>query len=126
MAHNRTRSGGVTRRALVASGVGLAAVAAAGCSRTEGGAPAVQKQAVTIRWSTWGNSANPMVQAVAQWLALFKQQQPHITVEPETQEGNWQEKNLTQWLAGTGPDVSGAVNQFLPTWSRKGLLLVLD
>jgi len=67
-----------------------------------------------------------MVQAIDQAMVLFKTQHSYITVEPEPQESGWQAKNLAQWLAGTGPDVSGAVNQYLPTWSRKGLLVILD
>lgn len=88
--------------------------------------PAATQPPASFRWSTYGNSTDPMVQAVEQGLALFKHQYPYITVEPESQEPGWQQKNLSQWLAGTGPDVSGGVNQFLPTWSRKGLLLILD
>ena len=117
-----------SRRAMLAGAVASAGPALAAClpGRDQGSAPAAPKEPVTIRWSTYGTSTDPMVQAVDQGLALFKQQLPHITVEPEPQGPGWQEKNLSQWLAGTGPDVSGAVNQFLPTWSRKGLLVILD
>jgi multiple sugar transport system substrate-binding protein len=124
----RQSTRGRTRRAALATAAGLpAALSSAAClpGRGEGGPPA-SKEPVTIRWSTWGNSANPFVQAAEQGLALFRQQQPHITVVPEPQEAGWQEKNVSQWVAGDGPDVSGATNHFLPTWSRKGLLLILD
>ncbi len=116
-----------TRRVLLAA-TALAPVAVAACAtgRQDVQPGTASKEPATIRWSTYGNSTDPMVQAVEQGLALFKQQQPHITVEPESQGPSWQEKNVSQWLAGTGPDMSGAVNQFLPTWSRKGLLLILD
>lgn len=125
-AHSRVA---VTRRSLLgavpllASG---AALAACGSARTEMAPAAQSKQPVTLRWSTYGTGTDPFVQAAEQGLALFKQQQPHVTVEAEPQAAGWQEKNLSQWLAGTGPDVSGAANQFLPSWARKGVLAMLD
>jgi multiple sugar transport system substrate-binding protein len=116
------------RRALAATAAGSMTAATAACvpGRPDGAATTASKEPVTVRWSTWGNSANPFVQAAEQGLAIFKQQQPHITVQAEPQEAGWQEKNVSQWVAGAGPDVSGATNHFLPTWSRKGLLLILD
>ena len=97
-----------TRRALLAVTLAAGAPALAAClpGRDQGSALAAPKEPVTIRWSTYGTSTDPMVQAVDQGLALFKQQLPHITVEPEPQGPGWQEKNLSQWLAGTGPDDS--------------------
>lgn len=79
---------------LVASG---AALAACGPARP-GAAPEItqSRQPVTLRWSTYGTGTDPFVQAAEQGLALFKQQQPHITVEAEPQAAGWQEKNLSQ------------------------------
>ena len=99
----------------------------AACGAGSQQAPAAASKApVTIRWSTWGGANHPMVQAASQGLALFKQQQPHVTVEAEPQETGFADRNLAQWLAGTGPDISGGSNEIPMNWSRRGLLLKLD
>jgi multiple sugar transport system substrate-binding protein len=86
---------------------------------------------VTLRWSTWGDAANPMAEGAAKGIELFRQQFPHVTVTAEPQVSTpggptWQEKNFAEWLAGTGPDVSGSCCATLPDWGRQGILLNLD
>ncbi|MBI3971023.1 MAG: sugar ABC transporter substrate-binding protein [Chloroflexi bacterium] len=105
--------------ALAACAPGAAQQGPAGGTRT--------KQPVTLRWSTWGNDKNPMVEAAAKGAALFKEKLPHVTVEPEPQVStpggqSWRDKILAKWLSGTGPDVSGNCCASLPDWGRQGLL----
>jgi len=86
---------------------------------------------VHLRWSTWGDDKNPMVQGAARGLEIFSQKFPHIRVTAEPQIStpgglSWTEKNYAEWVAGTGPDVSGACCATLPDWGRQGLMLNLD
>jgi multiple sugar transport system substrate-binding protein len=104
------------------------------CAPGGGGEPEPQpasKQPVTLRWSTWGDAANPMVEGAAKGIELFRQKFPHVTVIAEPQVSTpggptWQEKNFTEWMAGNGPDVSGSCCNTLPDWGRQGILLDLD
>jgi multiple sugar transport system substrate-binding protein len=128
-----------TRRALARAAAALAGTAVvggtaacgAGPAGGGGAAPAGGGAPVTIRWSTWGNENNPMVEGAAKGVDLFRQRFPHVTVLPEPQISTpggptWQEKNFAEWLAGSGPDVSGSCCATLPDWGRQGILLTLD
>lgn len=89
------------------------------------------KQALTLRWSTWGDDKNPMADAAGKAAGLFKEKFPRVTVEPEAQVStpggaSWRDKILAEWLAGTGPDVSGNCCASLPDWGRQGLLVNMD
>src|SRR5687768_10089106 len=110
----------LSRRGVVLGAAGLSTALAACVPGNQGAPAAVNTTPATIRWRT---------ATTDQWAAaapMFQQKFPHITVEIATQETGWQEKNLAEWLAGTGPDISAGFNQFLPEWSRKGLLQKLD
>ena len=123
-----------TRRSFVlattaAAVVSPVAVACGGASTPPTGSQS--RQPVTLRWSTWGNDNNPMVQGAAQGIEIFRQKFPHVTVSAEPQVSTpggprWQEKNFAEWLAGTGPDVSGSCCATLPDWGRQGILAKLD
>jgi multiple sugar transport system substrate-binding protein len=72
-----------------------------------------------------------MVEGAAKGLEIFRQKFPHVTVQAEPQVStpggpSWTEKNFAEWLAGTGPDVSGGCCATLPDWGRQGILLNLD
>ncbi|MGH2353452.1 MAG: ABC transporter substrate-binding protein [Chloroflexota bacterium] len=116
------------------TGAAVLATTAACAPGGVGGQPASQsvtKQPVTLRWSTWGNDTNPMVEGAAKGIDIFRQKFPHVTVNAESQTSTpggptWQEKNFAEWLAGTGPDVSGSCCATLPDWGRQGILLNLE
>src|SRR5918995_1395706 len=125
---------GMTRRAVVTATTAVAGAGLAACGATGPGssAPSARtREPVTLRWSTWGNENNPMVEGAAKGIEIFQQKYPHITVKAEPQVStpggpSWQEKNFAEWLAGDGPDVSGSCCATLPDWGRQGLLLNLD
>jgi hypothetical protein len=86
---------------------------------------------VSIRWSTRGNENNPMVEGAAKGIDIIRQTFPHVTVQAEPQVSTpdgptWAEKNFAVWLAGTGPDVSGACCAILPDWGRQEIPTNLD
>jgi multiple sugar transport system substrate-binding protein len=126
----------ITRRAVVNLAAGSAAVAAlAGCASSGASEPAAgrstNKAPVTLRWSTWGDQANPMVEGAAKGIEIFRQQFPYVTVKAEPQVStpggpSWTEKNFAEWIAGSGPDVSGSCCNTLPDWGRQGILSDLD
>ncbi len=131
--NSRAASGGVTRREVmasvmpgVASGVVLAACVPGGNSSAE--PPGLGKEPVTIRWSTWGDQNNPFnTQAVPRGLQLFTQKFPNVKVEPEVQlEPDWPQKLRTEWIAGTGVDLTGHCCQHSIAFSREGFLLNMD
>src|SRR6266542_2485459 len=106
--------------AMAGSVFALAACGGAG-GRAAPGTPG--NEPVTIRWSTWGNENNPMVEGAAKGIDLFREQFPHVTVKAEPQVStpggpSWTDKNLAEWLAGDGPDVSGACCATLTDWGR--------
>jgi multiple sugar transport system substrate-binding protein len=124
------RLAGVSRRMLLARGGALAGAGAllAACGPAGGGTgdKIAQRQTtreVTIRWSTWGDSQNPFnMVAAPRGVKLFNEKSPKIKVEIEPQIGDWAAKNQTEWIAGTGPDISGHCCQWGPVWARDGLL----
>jgi multiple sugar transport system substrate-binding protein len=124
----------VSRRTAILSGAGGAATLAAACGPIGGGGRPAQpsgQQPITLRWSTWGDESNPMVEGAAKGIEIFRQKFPHVTVKAEPQVStpggpSWSEKNFTEWMAGTGPDVSGACCNILPDWGRQGILVNLD
>ncbi len=82
---------------------------------------------VTLRWSTWGDGANLFNQvAVPNGIKLLAQKFPKIKIESEPQLTGWAEKNQTEWIAGTGPDLSGHCCQHGPVWARQGLLYNME
>src|SRR3972149_4718770 len=118
-----------TRRQVTQIGAGLGGLVGVavlgGCAPGErAGQPASQsasKQPVTLRWSTWGNEANPMVDGAAKGGEIFWQKLPGAGLIPEAQVStaggpSWTEKNFAEWVAGTGPDVSGGCCATLPDW----------
>lgn len=118
-----------TRRGAILSGAGaMSAVAVAACAPgTGGGDSARSKEPVTIRWSTWGDANNPFnSQGIPQGMPLFKAKFPNITVVPEVQLGDWPQKNRTEWIAGTGVDITGHCCDHGPAFSREGFTQNLD
>jgi multiple sugar transport system substrate-binding protein len=78
---------------------------------------------VTLRWSTWGDDTNTFNSVGApQGVKLFNDKFPKIHIGVEPQIGDWVTKNTTEWIAGTGPDISGHCCDNGPNWARKGLL----
>lgn len=119
------------RTAAVAGAAGVAAACGVGGSSGSSGPGTLGKEPVTIRWSTWGNENNPMVEGAAKGVDLFREKFPNVTVKPEPQIStpggpSWTDKNFAEWLAGDGPDVSGACCATLPDWGRQGILTNLD
>jgi multiple sugar transport system substrate-binding protein len=117
----------ITRRriALTTFGTGTTALLAA-CAPGSAGAPqsTLSKEPISLRWSTWGNATSPMVQAAEKGLALFKEKFPNVTVTPEPQVNTpngplWTDKHIAEWIAGTGPDVTGNNSASLIDWGRQ-------
>ncbi|HEX2326616.1 MAG TPA: hypothetical protein VHQ00_14565, partial [Chloroflexota bacterium] len=83
----------LTRRAVAraSAALGAAALAGAACAPGAGGpsepAPSGPRsgQPVTLRWSTWGDAANPMAEGAAKGIEIFRQKFPYITVTAEPQ-----------------------------------------
>jgi multiple sugar transport system substrate-binding protein len=126
----------LTRRMALAGGSsGLAAVLAAcagpGAGGPAGGGaegqPATSKEPVVLRWSTWGDGQNPFnTTAAPMGLELFNKKFPNVQVQVEVQLTGWDVKNASEWIAGTGPDLSGHCCQTGPVYARQGFLLNLD
>jgi len=126
-ARRLSRRGFVIRgSALLGAGVTLAACGAGGApSGAE--KPADIKGPVTLRWSTWGDDAHPFnTDAAPKGMALFNQKFPNIKVSVEPQNTGWEAKNTTEWIAGTGPDLSGHCCSQGPAWGSQGLFMKLD
>jgi multiple sugar transport system substrate-binding protein len=125
---------GTRRREALLRGAALLGLGAVGVACAPGGAGGdriAQGQStreVTLRWSTWGNDTNPFNQLAApRGVALFNERFPKIKVQIEPQidtpgGATWQLKNETEWIAGTGPDISGNCCEWGPVWARKGLM----
>ena len=116
----------ITRRRFMSTST-TAAGAGALLAACGGGPTAIQQnkstREVTIRWSTWGNDTHIFnVKAVPNGLKLFNEKYPKIKVMAEPQLTGWENKNQTEWIAGTGPDMSGHCCQWGPVWARQGLL----
>jgi multiple sugar transport system substrate-binding protein len=125
--------GALSRRALVVRAGALvgAGVLAAACGQAAGGGERIAQgsttREVTIRWSTWGDDKNTFnTDAAPKGVALFNQKFPKIHISIEPQIGDWTTKNQTEWIAGSGPDISGHCCQWGPQWARDGLLVNLD
>lgn len=104
--------------------LGAGALAAA-CGPAAGGGQ-IQRgkttRSVTLRWSTWGDANNTFNSIGApEGVKVFSAKFPNIKVEIEPQLGGWPEKNIAEWIAGTGPDISGHCCQWGPVFSRQGL-----
>ena len=117
-----------TRRTVLAGMTAAGATILSACAGPggPGGQPAANKPPVTLRWSTWGDGANPMVQGAEKGLAILKEKLPYLTVVAEPQLSGWPEKNFAEWLAGSGPDMSGSCCNTLPDWGRQGVLMNMD
>ena len=55
---------------------------------------------------------------------MFRQKFPNVTIRAEAQVDTpggptWSDKNYTEWVAGTGPDVSGSCCNTLPAWGAR-------
>jgi multiple sugar transport system substrate-binding protein len=122
------RGRGASRRVFVAGTLGTlgTGVLAAACGSIGGGdtiAKGITTRTVTLRWSTWGDSQNTFNSVGApQGVRAFNMQFPNIKVEIEPQLSGWSEKNTAEWIAGTGPDISGHCCQFSAVFARQGLL----
>jgi multiple sugar transport system substrate-binding protein len=126
---------GWTRRRVVGmAGSSLAGAALIACAGGPGAgdvAPASQvKGPVTIRWSTWGDEKNPFnTDGVPKGLAIFNQKFPNIKVEPEVQVGgpdSWSPKLTTEWIAGSGVDVTGHCCDVSLGFARQGFLTNME
>lgn len=121
----KTSRRNVMRGATAALGTGV--VLAACAPGTGGGESSVGKEPVTLRWSTWGNDQHPFnTDAAPKTLALFNQKFPNVKVEVEPQNTGWETKNTADWIAGSGPDLSGHCCNSGPDWGNQGLFLNLD
>jgi multiple sugar transport system substrate-binding protein len=124
----------ITRRHIARTALGTSTttlLAACAPGPGSGSQPAQNKAPVTLRWSTWGNATSPMVQAAEKGLTLFRDKFPNVTVTAEPQVNTpsgplWTDKHITEWLAGTGPDVTGNNSASLVDWGRQGHGLNLD
>ena len=110
-----------------AAALGPGAILAACAPGSGGGESTLTKDPVTLRWSTWGNDQHPFnTDAAPKTLAVFNQKFPNIKVEVEAQNSGWETKNAADWIAGSGPDLSGHCCNVGPDWGAQGLFLNLD
>jgi hypothetical protein len=126
----------LTRRLALAGGSGGAGALLAACAGPGAGGPgaggaegqpATSKEPVVLRWSTWGDGQNPFnTTAAPMGLELFNKRFPNVQVQLEVQLTGWEQKNASEWIAGTGPDLSGHCCQTGPVYARQGFLLNLD
>ncbi len=91
--------GALARAGAVASAASFLA-ACAGSSPGGPAAPGASKPPVSLRWSTWGDEANPMVEGAAKGIDLFRQKFPNVTIRAEAQVDtpggpSWSQKNFT-------------------------------
>jgi ABC-type glycerol-3-phosphate transport system substrate-binding protein len=119
-----SRRGFLTLSAATAAGGVLAACAPGGGGSGDKIARGKSSKQVTLRWSTWGDDQNTFnTQAAPKGLALFKESFPTVNVVVEPQVGeDWPTKNYTEWIAGSGPDMTGHAGQWGVQWAREGLL----
>jgi multiple sugar transport system substrate-binding protein len=125
---------GTRRREALQRGAALLGLGAVGVACAPGGAAGGDRIAqgqstreVTLRWSTWGDSQNTFNSVGApQGVKLFNEKFPRIKVEVEPQLAGWEVKNFTEWVAGTGPDISGHCCNWGPQWARDGLLFNME
>ncbi|HEU5316892.1 MAG TPA: extracellular solute-binding protein [Chloroflexota bacterium] len=123
----------ISRRRLIRGGalaLGTGAVMAA-CSPGGGGGDRIAQgksdKEVTIRWSTWDVSTGGFTtEAAPKGIKLFNEKFPKIKIVAEGQDGDWTTKNKTEWIAGTGPDMSGHCCTAGVQWAREGLFLDLE
>ncbi len=118
-----------TRRSyLSGAAVSIGSAALAACGPLGGSADKIARgrsdKQVTLRWSTWGDDQNSFNRVAApKGLELFKQSFPNVKVQIEPQIGeDWPTKNYTEWIAGSGPDMTGHAGQWGVQWGREGLL----
>src|SRR5438094_687845 len=119
----------VSRRAVLsqtAAVVGVGMLAAA-CGGAGGGGDKIAQgksaREVNIRWSTWGDDTNTFNSVGApQGVKLFNEKFPKIHISVEPQIGDWFTKNTTEFIAGTGVDITGHCCDNGPNWARQGLL----
>src|SRR5687768_7372663 len=118
----------MTSRRSILSGALFGGAALAACGPFGGGGDKISRgksdRQVTLRWSTWGDDQNSFNSVAApKGLELFKQSFPNVKVSVEPQVGeDWPTKNYTEWIAGSGPDMTGHAGQWGVQWGREGLL----
>src|SRR5437867_202016 len=100
------------RRVVGLGGTGVALGLLAACAGPGAGGDKIARgkssRQVTLRCSTWGDEKNSFnTDAAPKGVQLFNQTFPNITISLEPQAGDWQVKNQTQWVAGSGPDLTG-------------------
>jgi multiple sugar transport system substrate-binding protein len=121
-----------TRRRFMSTGTTAAGAGAilAACGGAGGPSQIQQNKTtreVSLRWSTWGNDTHIFnVNAAPKGIKLFNEKFPKIKVAIEPQLTGWEAKNQTEWLAGTGPDITGHCCAWGPTWARQGLLYNME
>jgi multiple sugar transport system substrate-binding protein len=87
---------------------------------------------VTLRWSTWGDDKNSFnTDAAPKGMKLFQERNPNVkvTIEPQIDTPGgaaWWQKNQTEWVAGTGPDMSGHCCVYGISWAQDGLLVNME
>src|SRR5687768_7721072 len=118
----------VIRGATAALGTGVVMAACApGGGAGDKIAQGQSAREVTIRWSTWDVSTGGFTaEAAHKGIKLFNEKFPKIKIVAEGQDGDWQTKNKTEWIAGTGADMSGHCCTVGVQWAREGLFTDLD
>jgi multiple sugar transport system substrate-binding protein len=118
-----------TRRRVLAGTAGLAAAGGvpllAACGPAGGGQPSAVGTAddapAKLLWEIRGGPTYE--ELVKEGLALFKQRFPKVEVEYFAKAGNWQEKLLSGWAAGSGADVYQAWDDNFWRFAAAGTLL---
>jgi len=83
-------------------------------------APSAEK--VELRWLDWSGQDDAVNEAVA----AFAERYPNVTINFEPIGDAWGEKQLTQMVSGTAPDILTGYDQTSYLWAEKGQLLDLN
>jgi multiple sugar transport system substrate-binding protein len=117
--------------ALTAAGVALGACgggeeatepAAAEATQPAAQATAPPPEEVTLRWLDWSDQDDIVNAAID----TFREKHPNVTINFEAIGDNWGDKQLSQMVAGTAPDVLTGNDGTSYTWAERGQLLDLN
>ncbi len=114
----------ISRRAFLGTvGSTAAAIALAGCVSNRRGRGPHGSDTVQLVYQDWRTEWFPGM--AQQMLEMFHASHPNIHVFYTPDPDNIEEKMLSDFEAGTAPDVLAGCCDFLPVWAQKGYLLDL-
>ena len=117
-------SGGISRRALLAGGVGLAGAALAACGASQSGGATQAAAPATIEFSFWGDQK--LLETFQKDIVDFNKTTPQIKVNTNHMPTDYYVKLEALIVGGTPPDISAMANSSVPEFAAKGALRDLD